>query len=80
MMRNQDACDSTIGSKDLVICEHESCVIDGFVFFSFATADDQLAFSRLSTSELCEVPIIIHSVVPNVAEIKGNKLIKHFQT
>lgn len=73
MTRTRSARDSTIGSKEVVISEHESCVIDGFVFFSFATADDQLAFSRLSTSELREVPVLIHPVVPNIAETKGNK-------
>ncbi len=73
MTKNYNACDSTIVSKDVVISEHESCVIDGFVFFSFATADDQLAFSRLTTSEVRNIPVLIHPVAPNIAETKGNK-------
>ena len=62
-----------VAYNDPVLPKYESCVIDGFSFFSFPTAEDQQIFSLLSTSELAKISLLNrHPVFTNIAEKKGN--------
>jgi hypothetical protein len=65
--------------QELVFPEHESCVIDGILFNSFLTAEDQLTFSRLSADpfnfaerkrnngKLVDILVPVLPVVQNIA-------------